>query len=51
MSKCKDCKYCGETVKDNTHLCNNTESIFKVCLKNATACEKFELKTESEVKA
>ena len=60
MSKCKDCKYFGETVKVNGCLltynnttpkfnsCNNLKSIFKVCSENATACEQFELRIESE---
>lgn len=50
MNKCNDCKYCGgETMtKNNTHFCNNTKSIYKVCLENATACEKFELNAKSD---
>lgn len=39
---CKDCKYCGEVLKDNLHNCNNNKSIFKTCLETATGCEKFE---------
>lgn len=56
MNKCKDCKYCGEIVKVNGcsyndtkpmfNFCNSTKSIFKICSKNATACEEFELKIE-----
>ena len=43
--RCKDCKYCGEVLKDNLHSCNNDKSIFKTCLETATSCEKFEPKT------
>lgn len=48
MNKCKDCKSCGKTMKDDICFCNNSESIFKVCSKNATVCEKFESKTEGD---
>lgn len=48
MNKCKDCKYYDEIVKNNSHNCNNTKSIYKACLPNATACEKFKSRAESE---
>lgn len=45
---CKDCKYCGEVLKDNFHSCNNDKSIFKACLETATGCEKFEPQERSD---
>lgn len=47
---CGDCKFfgCRVDIDNEFHFCNNEKSIYRVCLPEATACNKYKSELKGE---